>query len=491
MPSHQSSVLGFAGPALSAGLGVALAALAASGAERWLDAQSLALFFVVPIVVVAIRHGLWASLGASLLSAMAMNFLFVTPRYTFVVARPQDAAALVLFGVVAALSSAIAARARAAAHSAEQRAQQAQLLQALAVQVGGLQTEADVISALAAALGRVSGGHGLAVASDDRCWGEGFDETARLAARWAMATKQPFRGTEEAPYETNWRFWPVIVAHQPVLALGVDAPLSAEAESAAEQIAGLAGLALARVSAAEKAELARLDVERERLKSDLLAGVSHDLRTPLATILFNLQSLQRFAADHPQEARAELLALAEREARRLSDMVEALLDASRIGAGGAPVRKEALEASALIARAIENAGADAKHVMVTLGKTDLPAISADLDLAARALANVIANAVRHGGGAAEVRVQREGDAVRIEVRDHGPGLGADPEAMFTPFVRGTAGDRRAPGLGLGLSLARKFLEAQNASIEASNAPGGGAVFVLRFSIAADEPVHAG
>ncbi|MGD9979293.1 MAG: DUF4118 domain-containing protein [Hyphomonadaceae bacterium] len=476
--------------ALSVVLGVGAASVVASAAERWLDPQSLALFFVVPIIVVAIGHGLWASLGASFLSAMAVNFLFVEPRYTFVVARPQDAAALVLFALVAALSSAIAARARAAAGSAEQRAQQASLLQELASEFGACQDDGAVASAAAAALSRLGGGRGLVVAADERHWGEGFDENAHLAARWAMATKQRFVPSPDAPYDTSWRFWPAIARGPCAMAVGVDAAMDPETESVAQQIAGLVALAVARVAAAESAERVRLEVERERLKSDLLAGVSHDLRTPLSTILFNLQSLQRFAADHPKEARAELLALAEREARRLSDMVESLLDASRIGAEGVPVRLALLSPGALIERAIEAASPGPKRVTAVEAPSDLPSIKADADLAVRALANVIANAIRHGGSTIAVAARREGDHVCIEVRDNGSGLGPDPERMFAPFVRGAAGDRRPPGLGLGLSLARKFLEAQGASIVADNAPEGGARFTIRFA-ASDIAVHAG
>jgi two-component system, OmpR family, sensor histidine kinase KdpD len=480
----------FALAALSVLIGVAVAAIVASVAERWLDAQSLALFFVVPIIIVAIRHGLWASLGVSLLSALAVNFLFVEPRYTFVVARPQDAAALVVFAIVAALSSAIAARARAATRSAEQRAQQATLLQTLAGEFAASRDEDNVASTAAVALGRLCGGRGLVVTADERHWGEGFDETARLAARWAMATKQPFKPAPDAPYETSWRFWP-IVGGSSIMAVGVDAGIDREGESAVEHITGLLRLALARVAAADSAERARLDVERERLKSDLLAGVSHDLRTPLATILFNLQSLQRFAPHHPQEAREELLRLAEHEARRLSDMVEALLDASRIGTDGAPVRVAPVAPRALIARALDALDSDVRRNIAVDAPEDLPLVTADADLAARALANVIANAIRHGGGATTITATRDHDGVRIEVRDRGAGLGPEPESMFEPFVRGAAGDRRSPGLGLGLSLARKFLEAQGASIVGANEPEGGARFTLRFERAADAVERVG
>jgi two-component system sensor histidine kinase KdpD len=318
---------------------VGAAALVAQLAERWLDAQSLSLFFVVPVVIAAMRYGLWPALGASVLSVVAINFLFVEPRFTFAVARAQDLAALVLFAAVGVLVSIVAERARTA-------------------------------------------------------------------------------------------------------------------------------------------DAARLEAARERFKADLLAGVSHDLRTPLATILFTLQSLQKFAAGHDADARAELLNLTEGEARRLSGLVETLLSASRMEAGRTPVRLEPSSVSEIVAAALADTHSDAAFDV----PEELPLVSADPALATRALANVVSNAVKHAQGSAiSVAARLENHAVLIEVADRGPGLGDEPERLFEKFVRGVAADGRAPGLGLGLALARTFMESQGGALDAANRDGGGAVFTLRFA----------
>lgn len=317
---------------------VGVAALLARLGEHWLDLQSLSLFFVVPIVSAAMRYGLGPSLGASVLSVVAINFLFVEPRFTLTVARPQDLAALVLFVAVGVLVSFVAERARM-----------------------------------------------------------------------------------------------------------VDA--------------------------------ARLEASRERFKAELLAGVSHDLRTPLATIVFTLQSLQKFAADHDAEARAELLNLAEGEARRLSDLVETLLSASRIEAGQTPVRLEPVSVNDIVSAALADTGAAAEVAIAD----DAPLVSADPGLATRALANVISNAVKYGNGSAiQITARLEDHAVRVDVADRGPGLGAEPERLFEKFVRGVDADGRAPGLGLGLALARTFMNSQGGALTAVNRNGGGAVFTLSF-----------
>lgn len=226
------------------------------------------------------------------------------------------------------------------------------------------------------------------------------------------------------------------------------------------------------------ADAARLEAARERFKAELLAGVSHDLRTPLATIVFTLQSLQKFAAGHDAEARAELLNLAEAEARRLSELVDTLLSASRIEAGQLAVRPEPTSVSEIIESALVDTGGDAA-VRVP---ENLPLVSADPALATRALANVLSNASKYGHGSpVTISVRGEGHDVTIEVADRGPGLGENPERLFEKFVRGVEADGRAPGLGLGLALARTFMESQGGALTAANRDGGGAILSLSFA----------
>lgn len=470
--------------------GVGLAALAAATAEPWLDAQSLALFFVPPVIVVAMRHGFAAAALAAFVSTAAVNFLFVEPRHTFVVGRVQDAAALAIFATVAALSSALAARARAARQAAETRAAHAALLRDQALRLASARTLDDVSAACLNGLSQLADGALVLAAADDRSWGAPVSDETRLAARLAMSTKRPYVNAPDATYDTPWRFWPVIVEGQPVLALGVRGALASGADEAAEQIASVAALALARIAAADRAEQARIDAARDRLKADLLAGVSHDLRTPLSTILFTLQSLQRFAATHDAQTRDDLVALAEGEARRLSAMVEALLDARRIGAEGVPVRVEPVAPADLVRRAREALPREDAPTRLDIAMdAALPAVLADLDLATRALANVLSNAVRHGGGAIHLSARRDGAFVCIDVRDEGPGFGDDQRVLFEPFHRGRTGDGRSPGLGLGLPLARTFLRAQGGDLTAETASGGGARLTATFRVSGEPETH--
>ncbi|HVV31582.1 MAG TPA: DUF4118 domain-containing protein [Vitreimonas sp.] len=321
---------------------VGAAAVAAHFCEPYLAPQSLALIFVAPMVVAAMRYGLRAALAASLLSVAAINFLFVEPRYTLVVARVQDLGALLLFAAVSVLVSFIAERARA-----------------------------------------------------------------------------------------------------------LDA--------------------------------ARDEAARERFKSELLEGVSHDLRTPLATILFTLQSLQRFAEQSP-ETRRELIDLAESEARRLTTLVDTLLSASRLEAGASAVLLEPVSIGDIASAVLADMKNDGSGPPLTVAiPEDLPLALADQALAARALSNLVANAVKYGGHTPiSIAARCENHRIIVDVADRGPGLGNHPERLFDKFVRGVAGDGRAPGLGLGLSLARSFMQSQGGLITAANREGGGALFSLSF-----------
>lgn len=367
-------------------------------------------------------------------------------------------------------------------------------MQALATRLAGSGGEVEIAAAALESLSSLSGRPALLVSADERHWGECFDDGARSAARWTMSTKQALAPSPDAPVTAPWNFWPVVFAGRCDMAIGVNAsePLAPDLARAAEQIAAQLGLAMERARVALAAEAARLDAERERLKTELLAGVSHDLRTPLSTIVFTLQSLQRFAADHSPETRDELLALAEKEAGRLAALVDTLLDASRIGAEGAPVRIEPIAPLEVITRARRELGAEAnaRDIVVRVAE-DLPLVSADAALASRALANVLSNALRYGGAPIHVDASLENGEVLIRVRDGGPGLGADPERLFAPFTRGVQSDGRAPGLGLGLSIARKFLESQGAKIVAENGAGSGAVFTITLAPARSEAHHVG
>jgi two-component system sensor histidine kinase KdpD len=242
----------------------------------------------------------------------------------------------------------------------------------------------------------------------------------------------------------------------------------------------LAVVARRNADRAREAEVAR---RSDAAKSALLRAVSHDLRTPLASIKASVSGLRQSEARYSDEDRAELLAAIEEEADRLARLVADLLDASRIEAGAlAPDRRphDLGELIDGIVRRLRPILGD-RPVAVAVPES-LPAVPFDYAQVDRALTNLIENVAVHTppGTGLEIRARPVGAEVRIEVTDHGPGVPpAERERLFRPFERG---DPAARGSGLGLAIARGFAEAHGGRLWVETAPGGGARFVLALPL---------
>jgi two-component system sensor histidine kinase KdpD len=263
-------------------------------------------------------------------------------------------------------------------------------------------------------------------------------------------------------------------------------------ERLVEIVGGYLAVALDREAYAALVLETRVEVAKERLKADLLAAVSHDLKTPLSTVLFTLQSLQKFGRRHDAKTRAELLDLAETETARLSGMVANLLDMNRLDAGAVVVKPAPTEPAELVVEALQRAAAplEGRKVVNEVNPAQ-PPLLVDATLFETALANVLENAGKYApkGSTIRIRAGTDGGAGWIEVQDQGPGFGDAIEPMFEKFSRGVAGDGRAPGTGLGLAIARGFVEAQGGRVEAANLPGGKGARV-RLSAPLAAPVTA-
>ena len=257
-----------------------------------------------------------------------------------------------------------------------------------------------------------------------------------------------------------------------------------------ETFAAQTALAIERVALVDEAQQARLRSETERLRTSLLSAVSHDLRTPLATITGSASALVEQEAELDGAARRELAQAIQEEAERLNRLVHNLLEMTRLEAGGIRVRKdwEPLEevVGSALARVEKRLGD--RRVDIQLAP-DLPLVPLDPLLIEQVLINLLDNAIKYtpAGSPIEISASAEDREVRVAVADRGPGVapGEDP-LVFEKFYRGQEAGG-CSGAGLGLAIARGMVEAHGGRITVGTRPGGGAVFRFTLPLAAEPP----
>lgn len=271
----------------------------------------------------------------------------------------------------------------------------------------------------------------------------------------------------------------------PIYFTDADPPLTGEQRRLLESFASQVALALERAQLAEQARQTRLLEETEKLQNALLNSISHDLRTPLATITGALSSLHDDADLLSEEARREMVLTAWEEARRLNRLVGNLLDITRLESGAMRVMRHPVEAPELVAAALAQMPHRLEGRILELAiPDDLPLVLADFTLMVQALVNLIDNALKYAPPDEPVQIEAtaQGHEVMITIKDRGPGLPeTERERIFEKFYR--AAPPGVGGTGLGLSISKGIVEAHHGRITAQNRPGGGAVFMIWLPVA--------
>jgi len=403
------------------------------------------LIYLVAVVAITVVGGFWPAVFAAVGACLLLNWFFTAPLHTFTIAEPRNLLALVLFVTVAvAVSSVVHLAARRESDAARSAKETESLLGLAQTVLGGADTPGDVLDHLTAS----HGGHA--------------ELLERVGARWIKVASSG----ELDPTISAVRF-----EVRPDLALEV----SGQAVSATTSL--LAGYTAQAVAALDRARLrtqaaqAEALAEGDRMRTALLRAVSHDLRTPLASIKASVSSLRQTDVHWSAEDETELLANIEQNADRLDALVGNLLDMSRLQAGSLEpfLRATAVDEVAPVALR----GLDDADLLVIVVPDDLPLVRADPGLLERVLANLFSNALRHSPADLRpmLRAKEDGDRVVLDVVDHGSGVPAGlKERIFEPFARL---DARSPGVGLGLAVAKGFAEAMGGTIVAIDTPGGG------------------
>jgi two-component system sensor histidine kinase KdpD len=408
------------------------------------------LLFLVVVVGVALIGGRWPAITAAVGSSLLLNWFFTPPYGRFLVAQEQNLLALAIFVLVAVAVSWVVDTAARRTRQAAQASAEAQTLATVAGSV--LRGERPLI----ALLDRLRETFAL-------------DSVALLADGAVVASVGEVRGAAGAE----------VGAGDAVVVELRGRALEASDRRIVEAFAAQAAVALRQERLAAEAATAKPLAEADRLRTALLAAVSHDLRTPLASAKAAVASLRSSEVEFDPDDRAELLATADESLDRLGGLVANLLDMSRLQAGALGVASIELGAEEVVPKALEELGPPGRTVAMRV-PDDLPLLRADPGLLERVLVNIVGNALRFSppGTPPMITGSAHGDVVELRVIDHGPGIPVGRwEDVFLPFQR--LGDRdNHTGVGLGLALSRGLTEAMGGTLTPDETPGGGLTMII-------------
>jgi two-component system sensor histidine kinase KdpD len=459
--------------AVSAGSVVLLTVLLAQIPSA-LEHTDIALLYLLAVLISATMGGRGPAIVASVLAFLTSNFFFVSPRYTFTIADPRDLLRLVIFLIVAISTSDLAGRVQQQARIAQARARELAILYSLSQAISAAVDLDRILPMIAETTSALLHVPSCRILLED--------------AHGTMVTRAAY-GADPTPARVidtvlarAGRTIGMLQITQPTLTT----PLTSAQHANLELIANQTVLVVERAQLVQEAGTARSLAESDRLKTVLLASVSHDLRTPLAVIKGAVTTLLDDTVAWDRSTRHELLGVMNEETDRLNRLVGNLLEMSRIEAGALSHTRTWEDLSECIAMVITRLQARLALPPITITlPPDLPLVLMNVTQIDQVLTNLLENAAIHTPPHTPITVAacRAEGAIQITIQDHGPGI---PEEMlphiFERFVRARDPERHAEGSGLGLAIARGLIEAHGGQVWASNAPGGGARFVFTLPL---------
>ena len=455
-----------------------------------LQVGTVALLYLVPVLVAASVFGRWPGITAGLVSSLAYNFFFLPPTYTLTVSNPENVVTLLVLLSVALVTSHFAARARVQADIAASSARQNAAIAGFSRQLTATGNDEELMQAICAEVARLFDVRTvLLMTSPDgpavrAAWPpENQLGTIDLAAaNWALETGVSAGRGSDTLTSSDWLFTPLKTAARTLGVIGLardnGEPLRSDKLPLFMSLIDQASLVLERLQLeGQMRDVAELR-ERDRLRAALLSSVSHDLRTPITSILTAVPGLRR----KPTPA---LIDSVESEALRLNRFVANLLDMARVEAGALRLGVEATDLTDAIAAAVHDTRLTLEGREIKLDVSPgLPLVRVDPQLFHHCLINLLDNAGRYGdpGTAITIEGRRLPDSLTLSIIDQGPGLpaGREPE-VFETFRRLEGSDRAKGGTGLGLAIVKGFAEAMGLSVTAASRENPrGACFSLHF-----------
>ena len=469
---------------------VAATGLANLGLTAFSGPRVPGLVFLLAVVLLALRVGRGPVLLAGALSALAWDFFFLPPRFTFLIQKLEDAILFALYFVVAIVLGQLVARIRAQEQAERRREERAVALYEFTRDLAEAASHDEVVWQLVSQVNRVFHAPAAVVLSLNDKLASHPDGSLTLSekelgvADWAFRQRKAAGSfTDNLPGADAFHL-PLVTERKAFGVLAVKLPdrnLTLAQRDLLETFARQAALIFDRVELRAAAEQARLLAESEKFSRTLLNSISHELRTPLAASTSAASALASADAATPEQRRALLDEILEANAR-LNRVVGNLLDVARLESGKVRPHLDWHDARDLVQTTLRELKRELAAYPVKLDLPPAPLlVRLDFSLVQHALGNLLLNAASHTppGTPVQVQAQLAGDCLLLTVADRGPGVPVEwLPRIFDKFFR--APNAPTGGSGLGLTIVKGLVEAHGGTVSANNRPGGGAIFSLRL-----------
>jgi two-component system sensor histidine kinase KdpD len=462
--------------------------------------ENVDLVFLTAVVAVAARFGLWPSLFASVAASLGYNFFFMPPVHTFTIADPTNIAAFFFFMLIALLVSNVAARVRSQADTAIVRARNTESLYAFSRKLAGTATLDDVLWATAyqtALMLKVRvvlllPEQGVLTVKSGYPPEDQLDQADLAAANWAWGNDRPAgRGSDTLPGAKRL-FLPMRTGRGAIGVIGIDSDrtgplLTPDQRRLLDALVDQGALAIERVLLVEDMDHVKRTVESDRLRAALLTSISHDLKTPLASVLGAASTMRDLAGALTDAEKRDLLATVIDESERLNRFIANLLDMTKLESGAIVPNNALHDIGEIVGSVLRRASKILAHHKIRLDlAADLPMLELDAVLFEQVLFNLLDNAAKYSAADTTISITslRDRETVSLQVIDEGDGIPPEElESVFDKFYRVNKGDHVRPGTGLGLAISRGFVEAMHGTISAANrADRSGAVITIRLPV---------
>jgi two-component system sensor histidine kinase KdpD len=502
-PARQTFVLApYTGVTLMLGLITVLAILL----RPYLDLVDIALVYLLPVLFSAVRWGTGPAVFAAVVGLLTFDFFFIPPTLTFTVANLRYLISFAIFLLVALLTGTLSARLRQQVIRSRQRETRTAALYALSSEIAAVADLNAVLESVARKVADTVEGKVLLLLPDKsgklllQASSAALGDSLLVDNEWAVATwvyehnEIAGRGTDTLGGASGL-YIPLRTEQGARGVLGVwfdgaERYLQPEQRRLLEAFAGLAAVALARIQLTEQAREAQLLAESESLRTSLFNALSHDLRTPLASIIGSVTGLLEEDSVYTPDARRDLLQNIKQGATRMNRLINNLMDMARLESGMLQLHKEWCDIQDIIGVALGRLDELLKSRPVEVHiQPDMPLLRADCVLIEQVLVNLLDNALKFSETGSEIVISASSGKklAEVSVADRGLRIPAeDMERVFDKFYR-LHSPRQVSGTGLGLAICKGIIEAHGGQIWASDNPAGGVIITFILPLADEAP----